>query len=102
MMKKAISFRPIVDIQKFITENICDIPQKPDIEAMQQNIRDYKRHEQLAQRQEEKLRLCGKSGGCTRIGSKPLTGGTFNFSVSVGGEGSAAVCHRSHRTGTAR
>lgn len=55
MMKKAISFRPIVDIQKFITENICDIPQKPDIEAMQQNIRDYKRHEQLAQRQEEKL-----------------------------------------------
>ena len=27
----------------------------PDIVAMQQNIRDYKRHEQLAQRQEEKL-----------------------------------------------
>lgn len=55
MMKKAVSFRPIVDIQKFITENICDIPEKPDIEAMQQNIRDYKRHEMLAQRQEEKL-----------------------------------------------
>lgn len=55
MLKKAVSFRPIVDIQKFITENICDIPDKPDTEAMQQNIRDYKRHEQLAQRQEEKL-----------------------------------------------
>lgn len=55
MMKRAVSFRPIVDIQKFITENICDIPAKPDIEAMQQNIRDYKRHELLAQRQEEKL-----------------------------------------------
>lgn len=55
MMKKAVSFRPIVDIQKFITENICDVPDKPDIETMQQNIRDYKRHEQLAQRQEEKL-----------------------------------------------
>lgn len=55
MLKKAVSFRPIVDIQKFITENICDIPNKPDIEAMQQNIRDYKRHEELAQRQEEKL-----------------------------------------------
>ena len=40
MMKKAVSFRPIVDIQKFITENICDIPEKPDIEAMQQTIRD--------------------------------------------------------------
>ena len=35
MMKKAVSFRPIVDIQQFITENICDIPDKPDIEAMQ-------------------------------------------------------------------
>lgn len=55
MMKRAVSFKPIVDIQKFITENICDIPDKPDIEAMQQNIRDYKRHEMLAQRQEEKL-----------------------------------------------
>ena len=55
MLKKAVSFRPIVDIQKFITENICDIPDKPDIDAMQQNIRDYKRHELLAQRQEEKL-----------------------------------------------
>lgn len=42
MMKKAISFKPIVDIQKFITENICDIPEKPNIELMQQNIRDYK------------------------------------------------------------
>ena len=55
IMKKAISFRPIVDIQAFITENICDIPDKPNIELMQQNIRDYKRHELLAQRQEEKL-----------------------------------------------
>lgn len=62
MMKKAISFRPIVDIQKFITENICDIPQKPDIAAMQQNIRDYKRHEQLAQRQVEKLEALQKIG----------------------------------------
>lgn len=40
---------------KFITENICDIPDKPNIELMQQNIRDYKRHELLAQRQQEKL-----------------------------------------------
>lgn len=55
MLKKAVSFRPIVDIQKFITENICDIPDKPNIEDMQQNIRDYKKHEQMAQRQEEKL-----------------------------------------------
>lgn len=56
MMKKAVSFQPIVDIQKFITENVCDVPDRPDIEAMQQNIRDYKHHEKLAQRQEEKLK----------------------------------------------
>lgn len=56
MLKKAVSFQPIVDIQKFITENICDAPDRPDIEAMQQNIRDYKRHEELAQRQEDRLK----------------------------------------------
>ena len=55
MLKKAISFRPIMDIQKFITENICDIQEKPDINVMQQNIRDYKRHELLVKYQEEKL-----------------------------------------------
>ena len=55
MLKKAVSFRPIVNIQQFITENICDIPDKPNIQAMQQNIRDYKQHEKLAERQENKL-----------------------------------------------
>lgn len=55
MIKKAVPFRPIADIQKFITENICDVQDRPDINAMQQNIRDYQRHEQLAQRQEDKL-----------------------------------------------
>lgn len=54
MLKKAVSFRPIVDIQRFITENVCDLPDRPDITAMQQNIQDYKHQEQLAQRQEEK------------------------------------------------
>ena len=55
MLKKAVSFRPIVDIRQFITENICDIPEKPDIEAMQQTIRDYQHHERLAEQQEKKL-----------------------------------------------
>ena len=54
-MKKAISFRPISDISKFITEYICDIPHNLDIEEMQENIREYKRAEKLAQRQEERL-----------------------------------------------
>ena len=55
MMKKAISFKPIVYIQKFITENICDIPEKPNIELMQQNIREYMRSEQFAAAHEKKL-----------------------------------------------
>lgn len=51
---------------KFITENICDIPDKPNIELMQQNIWDYKRHELLAQRQQESWMRCSKSAGCIR------------------------------------
>ena len=55
MLKKAVSFKPIVDIQSFITENICDTSERPNIEAMQQNIREYKRHEEIAKRQEEQI-----------------------------------------------
>ena len=55
MMKRAVSFRPIVDIQKFITENICDMQTKPDITLMQQNIREYMRSEQFAAAHEKKL-----------------------------------------------
>ena len=66
MLKKAVSFRPIVDIQKFITENICDTPDKPDIEAMQQNIRDYKSQEVFARRLEEKLVALKKISGLYR------------------------------------
>ena len=78
MMKKAISFRPIVDIQKFITENICDIPEKPDIQAMQQNIRDYKRHEQLPSGKRKNWRLCGILAVGIGIGSRQLNGGVSN------------------------
>ena len=55
MLKRAISFKPIVDIQSFLTENICDTAERPNIEAMQQNIREYKRHEEIARRQEEQV-----------------------------------------------
>ncbi len=72
MLKKAVSFRPIVDIQQFITENICDIPDKPDIESMQQNIRDYKRDEQLAQLQEEKLTALKEIGKSYRESQQAL------------------------------
>lgn len=54
LMKRAVSFQPIRDIEEFITQNICDVPDKPDIEAMQENIRYYKRQETLLQQEEEK------------------------------------------------
>lgn len=55
IFKRAVSFKPITDVEKFITENICDLRQKPDIVSMQQNIHNYKEQERLAQRQEQKL-----------------------------------------------
>ena len=55
MMKKAISFEPINDIERFITENICDVEDNIDIHAMQENILYYRQQEQIAQKFEEKL-----------------------------------------------
>ena len=55
MLKTSVSFRPIVDIREFITNNICDAPDRPDIVSMQQNIKDYKHQEKLAKLQEDKL-----------------------------------------------
>lgn len=52
MLKRGVSFRPIRNVEQFITENICDVQNPPDIAAMQQNIRDYQRHEELARHQE--------------------------------------------------
>lgn len=55
MLKKAISFEPINDIEKFITENVCDIEDDIDIVSMQENILYYKQQEAMAQRFEVKL-----------------------------------------------
>ena len=63
MLRKAISFEPINDIEKFITENICEIADDINISAMQENILYYKRQEQIAEKFEEKLlsleKICG-------------------------------------------
>ena len=55
MMKKAISFEPINDIEKFITENVCDIEDNIDITSMQENILYYKQQEITAQSFENRL-----------------------------------------------
>lgn len=55
MLKKAISFEPINDIERFITENVCDIEDDIDITSMQENIAYYMKQEQIAKAFEEKL-----------------------------------------------
>ena len=60
LLKKGVFFKPIDNIQQFITENVCDLPDKPDIVAMQQNIQDYKYQEQLAKKhtqRQERLQI---------------------------------------------
>lgn len=42
LFKKAVSFTPINDISKFITEFVCDLDYNIDITAMQTNIEQYK------------------------------------------------------------
>lgn len=56
MMKKAISFTPINDIEKFITENVCDVEDSIDIRAMQENILYYRQQEKIAQNFEGKMK----------------------------------------------
>jgi energy-coupling factor transporter ATP-binding protein EcfA2 len=45
LFKRAVSFNPDVDIQKFISEFVCDTPQIVDVSGLQENIRSYTRLE---------------------------------------------------------
>ena len=48
LLKKAVAFNPDNDIQKFITEFICESDAGIDIAPMQENIRNYKNLERTA------------------------------------------------------
>lgn len=60
LLKKSIALKEVRRIEDFITENVCDIPEPPDIYAMQENIRNYKDQEKLAQLEQEKLEALEK------------------------------------------
>ena len=45
LLKKAVSFTPITEIEPFITDYVCDVKAPVDISLMQDNIRAYKRLE---------------------------------------------------------
>ncbi|WP_130837789.1 ATP-binding protein [Lachnoclostridium sp. Marseille-P6806] len=50
LLRKAVPFTPITDIEQFITESICDIKGRVNVEDMQSEIRQYKRLEDDAAR----------------------------------------------------
>lgn len=103
MMKKAVSFRPIVDIQQFITENICDIPDKPDIEA------HAAEHPQLQAARAAGAAAGGKAdraaGDQHAVPRNDALGGPLARAVlpcAVGAEGGHAGADRQPRAGKAK
>lgn len=55
MLRKAVPFSPIADIEKFITESICDVKNNIDVEQMQSDIRQYKSLEEDARQIQERI-----------------------------------------------
>ena len=60
MLRKAIAFEPISNIEEFITTNICDIESNIDTFAMQENIKSYQQTEQQAKDMEQRLSVLTK------------------------------------------
>lgn len=54
LFKKSVTFTPIDDIEKFISEYVCDVTNEIDIEKMKENIRHYKELEKEAVIMEER------------------------------------------------
>lgn len=63
LLKKAVPFTPITDIEQFITESICDVRNNIDVEKMQSDIRQYKNLEDDAERIRERIELLQKIDG---------------------------------------
>ena len=55
LLRKAVPFSPISDIEKFITESICDVKNTIDVEQMQSGIRQYKNLEDDARVTSERI-----------------------------------------------
>lgn len=56
LLKKAVSFSPITNIEQFITEYVCDVPSEINISSMRENIKQYKKLEIEASTMEEKIK----------------------------------------------
>lgn len=63
LFKKSVTFTPIDDIEKFISEYVCDVTNEIDIESMKQNIRQYKELEKQALQMQERIQELRKIEG---------------------------------------
>lgn len=57
LFKKSVTFTPIDDIEKFISEYVCDVTNEIDIESMKENIRQYKELEKNALNMQEREKM---------------------------------------------
>lgn len=55
LLKKAVPFSPISDIEHFITESICDVKNNICVDQMQSDIRQYKSLEEDARRTQKRI-----------------------------------------------
>ena len=55
LFKKAVSFTPITNIEQFLTEYVCDVPNKVNVDSMRNNIQQYKRLEIEANNMQQKI-----------------------------------------------
>ena len=56
LFKKAVSFTPITNIEQFLTEYVCDVPNEINIDSMRNNIQQYKRLELEAENMQVKIK----------------------------------------------
>ena len=64
LLKKAVAFNPDNDMQRFITEFICDNEKSIDIAPMQENIRNYKNLERTADELTQKKEALERIAQC--------------------------------------
>lgn len=67
LLKKAVPFSPIADIEQFITESICDVKNNIEIEQMQSDIRQYKNLEADAVRTQERVEALAAIAEASRV-----------------------------------
>ena len=66
LLRKAVPFSPIADIEQFITESICDIKNRVNVEQMQNDIHQYKSLEADAQRMQKRIESLREISGLNK------------------------------------